>query len=214
MVKPVGRIVITDVLRKSFLVEQLALVERELDGANGAHHHDLDADDLERARRAVARARLDIPAGQPTFGPPPGATRGDAPDLDEVSYFARDPVVSLLQSALDEHLETRQPALLEPEPPVPAGPERRGGGETFLPVADRRLASPGTGQRFAGPFESTDPGWISSFIAFQLRRLHHKRPFNPTPATPVELDDRARVVLVGDWGSGLPRAQRVAEQIR
>jgi calcineurin-like phosphoesterase family protein len=214
MVKPVGRIVITDVLRKSFLVEQLAVVERELDGANGAHHHDLDADDLERARRAVARTRLDVPAGQPTFGLPPGGTRGDAPDLDEVSYFARDPVLSLLQSALDEHLETRHPELLEPEAPVPAGPERRGGDETFVPVADRRLASPGAGKRFAGPFESTDPGWISSFIAFQLRRLHHKRPFNPTPATPVDLDDRARVVLVGDWGSGLPRARRVAEQIR
>lgn len=208
---------IADVLRKSFLAEQLARVEREMAGVAISGHHELDADDVERARRALAAARRDMPPGQETFGPPPGRTRGEAPDLDEVSYLAREPVVSLLQSALEEQLETRHPELLEPVAPVPAAPGRRGvEPETFIPAADRRLAKPAAGEpsRLAGAFEPTDPGWIASFIAFQLRRLHHKHPFNPKPATPVELDDRARLVLVGDWGSGLPRARRVAAQMR
>jgi hypothetical protein len=43
--------------------------------------------------------------------------------------------------------------------------------------------------------------------------LGRKAPFVDAPST-VALGDRARVVLVGDWGSGLPRALYVAKQMR
>jgi Calcineurin-like phosphoesterase len=200
--------VIADVLSKSFLADQLAAVERAMQDLEPG---ELEPDDIDHASRAITAARRAMPPGQATFGPPPGGMRGGGPDLDEVSYFAREPVVSLLQSALEEHIETHLPDALEPVAPVAAAPGTRGPAD-FIPVADRRLG--GEDRRLAGPFEITDPGWIASFITFQLRRLRGKHPFKSEPAPPVEIDERARLLLVGDWGSGLPRAQRVATQMR
>ena len=44
-----------------------------------------------------------------------------------------------------------------------------------------------------------------------MRGLH---PFKSEPATPYKIGDNARVVLFSDWGSGLPRAQKVSAEIR
>jgi 3',5'-cyclic AMP phosphodiesterase CpdA len=47
-----------------------------------------------------------------------------------------------------------------------------------------------------------------------VRWFRKKHAFNPEPAPPVVINDRARVLLVGDWGTGLPRAQKVAREMR
>jgi hypothetical protein len=45
-----------------------------------------------------------------------------------------------------------------------------------------------------------------------LRKAEGRREFNENPAPPVTVADRVRLVIVGDWGTGVPRAQQVAEQ--
>ena len=47
-----------------------------------------------------------------------------------------------------------------------------------------------------------------------IRKFRKRRAFNITPPPSIKIDGQARVILVGDWGSGLPRAQKVAKAIR
>ena len=51
---------------------------------------------------------------------------------------------------------------------------------------------------------------IALAVLGHLARGNH--PFNPEPAR-HPISDTARLVVVGDWGTGLPRAQAVARQM-
>ena len=95
--------------------------------------------------------------------------------------------------------------------------DRRGDGEEVA-VTDRSL--PGVrptrapdGRRLFDKFSITDAGWVSCLVAEGIRKFRHKHAFNTNPAS-VKLANRSRLVIVGDWGSGLPRAQKVAEEVR
>jgi hypothetical protein len=61
-----------------------------------------------------------------------------------------------------------------------------------------------------GNFSPDDPDWVikiaKSMLGHFLKGTH---PFNQQPAA-YEISDRARLVVVGDWGTGLPRARSVA----
>ena len=60
------------------------------------------------------------------------------------------------------------------------------------------------------PFGPTDIEWVTQIGAAMLDRLAKgNHPFNPQPATHAIADD-ARIVVVGDWGTGVPRAHDVA----
>src|SRR5262249_46100675 len=80
-----------------------------------------------------------------------------------------------------------------------------------IAVTDEEL----TGVAVAGPrglfekFSTTDIGWVRSALATGVRFFRGKHDFNPEPAAPVSIADNARIVLVGDWGSGIPRARKV-----
>jgi len=63
-------------------------------------------------------------------------------------------------------------------------------------------------------FGPCDPGWISTKIAEGLAMIDGKPAFPAEPAPPVRLADNARVLMVGDWGTGLPGAVLVAQQMR
>jgi hypothetical protein len=52
---------------------------------------------------------------------------------------------------------------------------------------------------------------VRSKLAEGIRLFRGKRDFNERPAPPCETPDRMRLVIVGDWGSGLPRARKVAD---
>jgi hypothetical protein len=119
---------------------------------------------------------------------------GAALDDEEGPFLSHDPVVSLLQTSIDEGL--RQEAEVEP-----ADPERDG---FFERVLDRVRP-----ERF-GP---DDPRWITRIAKATLGRLADgNHPFNPEPAE-YEIADDARLVIVGDWGTGLQRAQHVARHM-
>lgn len=160
--------------------------------------------------------------GQKTFVPA-AERRGDAAtSLDDTSFFSRDPVISLLQTAIEEYYLEHKPDSVEE---IPSGDgERRDGSPTpavtNLRIKDAPEMAPGgepdSERRFATKFEVTDIRWVSSGLSWLITKFRGKYDFNKKPATkePRQIADNARILVVGDWGTGLPRAQNVASQMR
>jgi hypothetical protein len=117
----------------------------------------------------------------------PSAQRTATP----VPYFSRDPVHSLLQTSIEENLRkqgvSEQPGLLD------------------------KIVHGITGLLHPRQFGPTDPNWVIDVARSMLDRLADgNHPFNPVPAR-HEIEDTARIVIVGDWGTGVPRAREVAK---
>jgi hypothetical protein len=113
-----------------------------------------------------------------------------------VPFISRDPIQSLLQSTLEGKLREQGVGLEEP-------PKHRG----LLGWLTHLLESILHPVRF-GP---DDPNWAIELAEAVLEHLAKgNHPFNRVPAE-HEIADDARVVIVGDWGTGLPRAQAVAK---
>lgn len=122
---------------------------------------------------------------------------GQSPD---VAYLSRAPLVSMVQSYIEEAL-----------------------GDTGAPLPDHHASlwsrlvrtiehdlhmSPGS-------FTPDDPDWYVFIAKGVLGRLAGgNAPFNETPAEYDEMADDARWVVVGDWGTGLPRVRDVAAHMR
>lgn len=105
---------------------------------------------------------------------------------------------SILQSLLTTCVESRASEVLEA---VPHGLHR---------LAQASLTDAEIFRQY-GP---CDPGWVTTGLAKGLDRFQGKPPFPDEPAPPAHLADNARVVIVGDWGTGLPGAVAVAQQMR
>lgn len=61
-------------------------------------------------------------------------------------------------------------------------------------------------------FSTLDPRWVSAFLAAKMiSEAHGTCPFPDDRAPAVPLGDKARLILVGDWGTGIRRAQDVAQ---
>ena len=175
----------------------------------------LTTDDYDQALQQVTLALQNEQAassGQPGFAGPPSERLVEKPaNIDEASFFSRDPVISNLQSAFDQLCEERRPDLIVEEETAPAG-TRSGLPE---PISPRSLnISPLGARRVGEQFSVTDIRWVNSLVAQQLAKLRGRHPFNEQPAEPLDIADNARVVLLGDWGSGIPRAIKIANQIR
>jgi hypothetical protein len=147
------------------------------------------------AAEAIGRGAADpVEAIRATLPEAAGApSSGGHPDFP---FFGREPVVSLLQTSLeDEARKAGNVAVKEPESAL----------HHVVHAIEALLHL----ERF-GP---TDPEWVTTIAAATLDRLargNHR--FNPAPAERTIADD-ARVVIVGDWGSGLPRALEVAKHM-
>jgi hypothetical protein len=162
----------------------------------------LKAGDLDAQAAAATRAiggDASNPVGEmlaalPTDGAgTPSSGGGD----DGAPFFSRDPVVSLMQTSLE--VAARRAGLVhEPE-------HRR-----FRHVAGLVEELRGK-EHLPAKFSTHDPGWVAMIGASTLDRLAHgNHPFNEVPADYEVKEDDARIVVVGDWGSGLPRARAVA----
>lgn len=69
-------------------------------------------------------------------------------------------------------------------------------------------------EEMGDPFTKADIGWVVEIgLALLWRLLHDRHPFCDEAAT-APLDNRSRLVLVSDWGTGQLGAERVAEQMR
>lgn len=219
---------IAQVLNRQFVIQQLADIEKRLriDVDQGREGGRDDAADLARADYEAAHDHVAIvleqesavSSGQIGFVPPAPARRSGqaSPPLDDFVFISHDPIVSIVQSALEfyfQHPESRDKVVQQEMPDDP----RRGDNDTAI-ITDKRLPG-GTARRSAGrrildQFSITDPGWVSSLVAQGVRLLRKRHAFNPVPPEPVRIGERARVILVGDWGSGIPRAQRVGTAMR
>lgn len=139
-------------------------------------------------------------------GDPPAALQGKLHDVTDrlassggrtgarVPFLSRDPIHSLVQSTVEEKL--RAEGVRDDTP------------------ADRDLLSKTihTVERVLDPkrYGPRDPEWVIEIAASVLARLAEgNHPFNPVPAR-REITDSARIVVVGDWGTGIPRARAVA----
>jgi hypothetical protein len=115
----------------------------------------------------------------------------------EAPFMPRTPTVSIFQSTLSTCIESRAGQLLKD---VPKG----------LEGIAHAVLSTGNVYREFGP---CDPLWIETKISEGLAMLEHRPPFPSSPAPPMPLPEDARVIVVGDWGSGLPGASAVAQQM-
>jgi hypothetical protein len=159
----------------------------------------LDRDDV---REAAARAAQQIPGdGSPADklrsvlpSPGPGNQSSGGVEIPAVPYLSRSPAVSLVQSTIEESLREEGVIRTRDVPP-----------DLWHRVRHtvEELLHPGT-------FSPDDPDWVVKVVLAVLGHLARgNHPFNPRPAQ-HEISDTARLVVVGDWGTGLPRAQAVA----
>lgn len=180
------------------------------------------ADVCRRLAEAVARER-----GKPMTPPPAAAEddrrRGEEPSpIEERAFFPRDALLSLAQSAIERYLEEHRTDLLVPVTDGGGNDDRGEAAELASPGPDFALGIPDDAiprddeeeRRLGGAFEITDPRWVSSVIATGWRKLHRRHPFRDEPAPAARLARDARVVVVGDWASGIQRARNVADEIR
>jgi hypothetical protein len=74
--------------------------------------------------------------------------------------------------------------------------------------------------RVRGPYEVTDrwylndPRWLWMEVVKFFYKFKSRVTFGGVPESAIDIADNARIILVGDWGSGIQRAQDVAGKIR
>ena len=179
---------------------------------------------LREVREAVAREKANGGTLYPSFDR--GAAREKEAALNDYAFFSSDPIISVAQSAIEhalltldrQRVEDRKPPLIERPVPVtdrrsgePGGPSAVTG-QRIRGLAEQRRAA--DGRRAFGAFSETDPRWVASWISEGIAKFRKPVDFPKKAATPVMLGDKTRLVLVGDWGSGVDRAQKVAKMMR
>lgn len=195
---------IAELLNRDFVLEQLADVRSRLLAVVRTED---DAALVQELASAEQREHA-YSSGQ-LFPLQPGRRRGQGPvPLDDFAFISRDPIVSTFQSALEAYFDEHPEHVVEG---APSDDHRRSVGDEIL-VTDRSLRlppirKPPPGRRVFNRFSITDVQWIRSKIAEGVRLLRKRHDFNMTPAAPVSVSDRVRLILVGDWATGLPRAQ-------
>ena len=219
---------IAQLLNRTFLMDSLRVVVEDLEAATagddrrgGAPHpaDGVSSDDFRQAADAAAavlasfesatEAEPAVLAGRETSGVAPA---------EDWAFVPADPLLSILQSTLERWVDENA---FEAEGDLPDD-DRRGGLETM--VTDRWIdglppQTTANNRRWFGPFEVakpklfSDPRWISAVFAIGYRSFRGRHAFNEVPAS-YELERNARIVMVGDWGSGIRRALKVRDQMR
>ena len=134
------------------------------------------------------------------LSPDTSATASSGGQAAGLPYLSRAPLVSMMQSHLEQNLNQA------------GAPDRAHPVSLWSRIvhAVRRLL-----HMAPGSFSSNDPDWYVQIARGVLERLAMgNAPFNPVPAEYDNLTDDARLVVVGDWGTGLPRAIAVAAHMR
>jgi len=214
---------INQLLNRDFVLDQLRQVrqylsvpalDRRRGGTVPKEAKNISEDDrqiaLAEVTKSLANENVESTGQSPTFG-----RRDREAPLDDFSFFSRDPVISNLQTVLDYYFcdgPGKDQVSLKPPPET----DRRGPGEVSF-VGDASLVGvdprEADGRRLFDKFSVTDPEWVSAGLAAGLRLLRGRHDFNPN-APVVGIKEDARILLVADWGSGIPRAQRVAKNMR
>jgi len=162
----------------------------------------VDAGDLRKAREELEQAvRREM-------------SRASDEHEDE-AFFPRDAALSLAQSALQQFCEEKRPGNISVA-------ERGAIGGGNVAVTDEKmddaladfLSGKPPERELWDRYELLDIGWANCLVAIGVRGWRGRHPFNPNPSVPFKISNRARVVLLSDWASGLPRARKIGEAIR
>ena len=223
---------IAQVLNRDFLLgvadEARKDLEREVQGRTAKRRRRgapsetdrLETSELQEAAEllrgaAVGREHLE-PAPE---GGEPSDEDGVRPKHD-FAYIPRDAALSVLQTTLEERFETDESIKVVERPLLD---DRRGGDEpavTDRQLDDVRLTRTVEGRRKWGDMEVakgklwlSDPGWLTSAFAMGVRDFRGRAEFVEKPQI-VPIQNDAKIIVVGDWGSGIPRAKKVADRIR
>lgn len=179
---------VRDVLDPEFLQAHLEQVNQSGPPALAdQEYHDALAELADARRRASqqrARAGGTADAGSPA----------DRPDA---AFFPRHPALSILQSTLEACLNDRAGEVLE---------EVHGDDDVGKRQPAKQLRSDCDLYRQFGP---CDVRWINAKLAEGVRFVRGRPAFPDRPPPTVRMADDARVVIVGDWGTGLPAAVEV-----
>ncbi len=122
---------------------------------------------------------------------------GADPTQGRQAYLPRSPAISLLQSTLTDCVLSRVEDLVKPLPP-----DNDSFGDFVLREFD-----------VFRKFGPCDAGWVESVISKGLSLLGSRPKFVDGRAPEVEIADDARLVVVGDWGTGLTWAQAVGREM-
>src|SRR5207245_8202191 len=112
-------------------------------------------------------------------------------------YMPHTATASLAQSALSRCIESRIQHVLDA---LPHGDD----------AIDRAIEAAVKIFRRFGP---CDPGWIETKIAEGIALLEGRPEFPNQPAPPTPLAPNARLIVGGDWGTGLAGALEVPEPV-
>lgn len=197
------------------------IAERDRRGGDGGPLDDILNSQIQAVIDEFERLEEQPEALQPAPGTEAPPTSGLPAPKDDFVYMPRDPLLSILQTVIEETAEAQRPEAIESGSPPD---ERRSGGGRSV-VSDRQfvgldLPRSGDGRRAWGRFEVTrpkilsDPRWVWSGVVIAWYKLQDKAPFQGLPQEAVRIANDARILLVGDWGSGIPRAQAVAARMR
>jgi len=123
---------------------------------------------------------------------------GADPSEGSQAYLPRSPGVSVLQSTLNDCIVSRADELLKE-----------------LPFGHRSYAEFGLedGDDMFRQFGPCDIHWVESVLSKGLTVLEGDAKFVDDRAPQVQFADDARFVVVGDWGTGLPGARAVGDQM-
>jgi Calcineurin-like phosphoesterase len=172
-------------------------------------------DDMGPAERADLRNDIDTAIKDAQDGPSaPDRRSADAlPPEERNAYIPRSPELANLQSAIEQYFIEQRPETVE----SPESDDRRGASGS---VAGSQLTiwqDYLTDRRLFRAFEQTDIRWINALFAKGIRKFRKKHAFveRPVRKEPIKIpDEKVRIIVFGDWGSGIPRARNVAKYIR
>lgn len=211
---------IQQVLNKALLVDVLedmqgqaeTSAEEERRDRTGTPFDDLGTAESKELLEGIRGAKEFLAEERKKMEPERRGGDEEIPQRDRVTYIPRSPELANLQAAIEEYfLEQRTDVVETSDSEDRRGPETPAGSQLTIwhdYLSDRRLF---------GAFEQTDIGWINALFAKGIRKFRRKHKFVERPARkgPISFpDERVRMLVVGDWGSGIPRAQSVARHMR
>jgi hypothetical protein len=194
---------IQQVLDRNFILRHLKAFPEYLSQEIGRHESGdaaalerarqagITVDDLRDAQTALAEAQADPNASQMRPG--------------QQVFLPPDATSSALQTALQHHLIERRPAM------IGLTEELRPGSE---PITDLKIVGANDSETLFEQFGPVDIGWISTGFASLLKLFRGARKFTPNPAPPCIVDNSVRIIVLADWGTGVPRARKLAEAAR
>jgi hypothetical protein len=213
--------VIAQILNRQFVLEQLGEVQKAL----GKVRQDLKSGkglspDVPPIDEAMARsAGEDVGAaigrekkassGQPVEA---GALRGGVAPLDDFSFVSRDPLISNLQCALEMYFIEKEGGKRLTTTGVKDDSTRGGAIPTVTDQAIKNWHPKKAtgGRRVFNKFSTLDAGWVACKLAERWTKKHGPHPFVPAVNESKKVaDEKLRLVLVGDWATGIKRAQNI-----